>query len=136
MAIFGNCQNPLKKSKSFNYLKRKYFRSTKLITEDNEHGLFSVTLFSKVRDEYKLHARENKFIGEFFRRSSLVTWSLQGTDLVNAVRTSRFEMTSEKKTDFFIATLIFLTLSGQGRGPMCPPVVLYYLKIRGRIFLG
>ncbi|XP_065844647.1 V-type proton ATPase subunit C 1-B-like [Oscarella lobularis] len=37
-------------------------RSTKKIHEDGEHGLYTVTLFKKVVDEYKLHARENKFI--------------------------------------------------------------------------
>ncbi|XP_076064594.1 V-type proton ATPase subunit Vha44 [Oratosquilla oratoria] len=37
-------------------------RSSRLIHEDHDHGLFTVTLFSKVVDEYKLHARENKFI--------------------------------------------------------------------------
>eukprot|EP00118_Oscarella_pearsei_P028541 m.2421 g.2421 ORF g.2421 m.2421 type:complete len:389 (+) comp8648_c0_seq2:22-1188(+) len=37
-------------------------RSTKKLYEDNEHGLYTVTLFRKVVDEYKLHARENKFI--------------------------------------------------------------------------
>ncbi|XP_042860965.1 V-type proton ATPase subunit C-like [Penaeus japonicus] len=37
-------------------------RSSRIVFEDNDHGLFTVTLFSKVVDEYKLHARENKFI--------------------------------------------------------------------------
>ncbi|XP_063606883.1 V-type proton ATPase subunit C-like [Penaeus indicus] len=37
-------------------------RSSRLVFEDHDHGLFTVTLFSKVVDEYKLHARENKFI--------------------------------------------------------------------------
>jgi len=37
-------------------------RSSKKVIEDNEHALFTVTLFSKVVDEYKLHARENKFV--------------------------------------------------------------------------
>ncbi|KAG0729142.1 V-type proton ATPase subunit C [Chionoecetes opilio] len=37
-------------------------RSSRLIFEDRDHGLYTVTLFSKVVDEYKLHARENKFI--------------------------------------------------------------------------
>ncbi|KAF2362903.1 ATPase V1 complex subunit C [Trinorchestia longiramus] len=37
-------------------------RSSNLIFEDSDHGLFSVTVFNKVVDEYKLHARENKFI--------------------------------------------------------------------------
>lgn len=35
-------------------------RSSKLLFEDQEHGLYSVTIFNKVVDEYKLHARENK----------------------------------------------------------------------------
>ncbi|CAH2098072.1 unnamed protein product [Euphydryas editha] len=37
-------------------------RSTQLIHQDNDYGLFSVTLFKKVVDEFKLHARERKFI--------------------------------------------------------------------------
>ncbi|XP_077344910.1 V-type proton ATPase subunit C 2 [Lithobates pipiens] len=42
-------------------------RSTKMIAEDGEGGLFTVTLFRKVIDEFKVKARENKFIvREFF----------------------------------------------------------------------
>lgn len=37
-------------------------RSSRLLHEDNEHGLFTVTLFKKVVDEYKHHCRTNKFI--------------------------------------------------------------------------
>jgi len=37
-------------------------RSARLIEEDAEYGLFSVTLFKKVVDEYKFHCRENKFM--------------------------------------------------------------------------
>ncbi|XP_075719999.1 V-type proton ATPase subunit C 2 isoform X1 [Rhinoderma darwinii] len=37
-------------------------RSTKMIAEDGEGGLFSVTLFRKVIDEFKAKAREIKFI--------------------------------------------------------------------------
>ncbi|XP_066242136.1 V-type proton ATPase subunit C 2 isoform X4 [Saccopteryx leptura] len=36
-------------------------RSTKLITEDKEGGLFTVTLFRKVIDDFKTKAKENKF---------------------------------------------------------------------------
>nr|XP_008528125.1 PREDICTED: V-type proton ATPase subunit C 2 isoform X4 [Equus przewalskii] len=36
-------------------------RSTKLIAEDNEGGLFTVTLFRKVIDDFKTKAKENKF---------------------------------------------------------------------------
>ncbi|KAG9494596.1 hypothetical protein GDO78_002106 [Eleutherodactylus coqui] len=42
-------------------------RSTKLIAEDTDGGLFTVTLFRKVIDEFKAKARENKFmVREFF----------------------------------------------------------------------
>ncbi|XP_017024697.1 V-type proton ATPase subunit C [Drosophila kikkawai] len=37
-------------------------RSTQLIQEDSDYCLFNVTLFKKVAEEFKLHARERKFI--------------------------------------------------------------------------
>lgn len=37
-------------------------RSSVMVTEDNDHGLFTVTVFNKVVDEFKQHARENKFV--------------------------------------------------------------------------
>ncbi|XP_075454470.1 V-type proton ATPase subunit C 2 [Ascaphus truei] len=37
-------------------------RTTKLIAEDAEGGLFTVTLFRKVIDDFKVKARENKFL--------------------------------------------------------------------------
>ncbi|KAK2149510.1 hypothetical protein LSH36_449g04015 [Paralvinella palmiformis] len=37
-------------------------RSARLIEQDSEYGLFSVTLFKKVVEEYKFHCREHKFI--------------------------------------------------------------------------
>ncbi len=39
-------------------------RSSKLLQEDNEFGLYSVTVFKKVVDEYKLHAREKRSVME------------------------------------------------------------------------
>lgn len=42
-------------------------RSTKMIAEDSEGGLFTVTLFRKVIDDFKSKARENKFmVREFY----------------------------------------------------------------------
>ncbi|XP_013359823.1 PREDICTED: V-type proton ATPase subunit C 2 isoform X2 [Chinchilla lanigera] len=42
-------------------------RSTKLIAEDAEGGLFTVTLFRRVMDDFKTKARENKFmVREFY----------------------------------------------------------------------
>lgn len=37
-------------------------RSSKLIIEDDEYAIFTVTLFKRVVDEYKHHCREHKFI--------------------------------------------------------------------------
>jgi len=37
-------------------------RSTQLVSQDSDYGLFTITLFKKVVDEFKLHAREKKFV--------------------------------------------------------------------------
>lgn len=37
-------------------------RSSTLIMQDADFGLYNVTLFKKVVDEFKLHAREKKFV--------------------------------------------------------------------------
>ncbi|KAJ8708573.1 hypothetical protein PYW08_009955 [Mythimna loreyi] len=37
-------------------------RSSKLIYQDNDYGLFTVTLFKKVVEEFKHHARDRKFV--------------------------------------------------------------------------
>jgi len=37
-------------------------RSSQLITQDQDFALYTVTLFKKVVDEFKLHAREKKFV--------------------------------------------------------------------------
>lgn len=37
-------------------------RSSQLVSQDADYGLFTVTLFKKVVDEFKLHAREKKFV--------------------------------------------------------------------------
>lgn len=35
-------------------------RSSQLVSQDNDYGLFTVTLFKKVAEEFKHHAREKK----------------------------------------------------------------------------
>lgn len=37
-------------------------RSSQLVSQDQDYGLFTVTLFKKVVDEFKHHAREKKFV--------------------------------------------------------------------------
>lgn len=36
-------------------------RCTEKIYEDSEYGLYTATIFKKVVDEFKLHAREKKY---------------------------------------------------------------------------
>jgi V-type H+-transporting ATPase subunit C len=66
-------------------------RSTRLITEDAECGLFSVTVFHKVVDEYKLHCRENKFIVRDF---------VYNEEEVNAGKNEMSKLASDKKKQF------------------------------------
>jgi len=35
-------------------------RSSQLIFQDQDHGLFTVTMFRKVMDDFKHHCRENR----------------------------------------------------------------------------
>lgn len=42
-------------------------RSSHLIYEDSDHGLFTVTLFDKVIDDFKVKAREKKFVVRDFK---------------------------------------------------------------------
>jgi len=66
-------------------------RSTRLITEDAECGLFSVTVFHKVVDEYKLHCRENKFVVREF---------VYNEEEVNAGKNEMSKLASDKKKQF------------------------------------
>lgn len=42
-------------------------RSSNLIFEDDDHGLFTVSMFHKVVDEYRIKAREKKFVVREFK---------------------------------------------------------------------
>jgi len=66
-------------------------QSSKLIFEDSEHGIFTVTLFRKVIDEYKLHCRENKFIVRDF---------IYNDGEVEASKSEMARLTSEKDKQF------------------------------------
>lgn len=37
-------------------------RCTERVHEDSEYGLYTVTVFKKVTEEFKLHAREKKYV--------------------------------------------------------------------------
>lgn len=66
-------------------------RSSRLIFEDNEYGLFTVTLFKKVIDEYKLHCRENKFVVRDF---------VYNEEELAAGKNEITKLTSDKKKQF------------------------------------
>uniref|UniRef100_A0A1I7ZTK5 V-type proton ATPase subunit C n=1 Tax=Steinernema glaseri TaxID=37863 RepID=A0A1I7ZTK5_9BILA len=65
--------------------------SSKLITEDGEHCLFSVTLFKKVIDEYKNSCREHKFIVRDF---------VYDEDSLKAGRNERDKLLQEKQRQY------------------------------------
>ena len=43
-------------------------RSSRLVFEDHENALFSVTLFRKVVEEFKVHCRESKSVADDWHR--------------------------------------------------------------------
>lgn len=77
-------------------------RSSQLITQDPDYALFNVTLFKKVVEEFKLHAREKKFVvREFtYNEEELAAGKSEITKLV----------TDKKKQ--FVSCVIFLTIRG------------------------
>eukprot|EP00918_Siedleckia_nematoides_P097955 GHVU01214546.1.p1 GENE.GHVU01214546.1~~GHVU01214546.1.p1 ORF type:complete len:386 (-),score=48.40 GHVU01214546.1:1514-2671(-) len=66
-------------------------RSSKLLFEDAEHGLFTVTLFTKVADEFKHHCRENKFVVRDF---------VYNEEELIAGKNEISKLTSDKKKQF------------------------------------
>jgi len=68
-------------------------RSSLLINEDNDHGLFTVTVFNKVIDEFKHHARENKFVVRDFNYDEAE---------IQAGKTEVEKLESDKKRQFGI----------------------------------
>jgi len=63
-------------------------RSTQLIFHDNDHALFTVTLFIKAVDDFKYAARDNKFIVRDFRYNE---------DELNAGRNELNKLATDKK---------------------------------------
>jgi V-type H+-transporting ATPase subunit C len=66
-------------------------QSSKLITEDSEMALFSVTVFRKVIEDFKLRCRENKFIVRDFQYNEAE---------VEASRNELTRLTTDKKNQF------------------------------------
>uniref|UniRef100_A0A915BRL6 V-type proton ATPase subunit C n=1 Tax=Parascaris univalens TaxID=6257 RepID=A0A915BRL6_PARUN len=65
--------------------------SSRLITEDGEQMLFSVTLFKKVIEEYKTHCREHKFVVRDF---------VYDEESLKAGRTERDKLVQEKQKQY------------------------------------
>lgn len=45
-------------------------RSTERIHQDSEYGLYTVTVFKKIIDEFKIHAREKKCVHNTIQHSA------------------------------------------------------------------
>ncbi|XP_073844592.1 V-type proton ATPase subunit Vha44 isoform X1 [Musca autumnalis] len=66
-------------------------RSSTLITQDNDYCLYNVTLFKKVVEEFKLHAREKKFIVRDF---------VYNEEELAAGKNERTKLMTDKKKQF------------------------------------
>lgn len=66
-------------------------RSSRMLCEDNEYGLFSVTLFQKAVDEYRHRCRENKFVVRDFTYNE---------EELNAGKNEITKLTTDKKKQF------------------------------------
>lgn len=66
-------------------------RSSTLITQDNDYCLYNVTLFKKVVEEFKLHAREKKFIVRDF---------VYNEEELAAGKNERTKLITDKKKQF------------------------------------
>lgn len=74
-------------------------RSTQLITQDGEYGLYTVSLFKKVAEEFKLHAREKKFVVRDFtyNEEELAAGKNEITKLVTDKKKQFVSMLSDEK---------------------------------------
>ncbi|XP_065333063.1 V-type proton ATPase subunit C [Cloeon dipterum] len=66
-------------------------RSSRKITEDAEFGLFNVTLFKKVAEEFKIHARERKFVVREF---------VYNEEILAAGKNEMTKLVTDKKKQF------------------------------------
>lgn len=66
-------------------------RSSRMLSEDTEYGLFSVTLFQKAVDEYRHRCRENKFVVRDFTYNE---------EELNAGKNEITKLTTDKKKQF------------------------------------
>jgi len=66
-------------------------RSSQLVTSDNENALVTVTLFRKVADEFKHHARDHKFIVRDF---------VYNEEELNAGKNEITKLATDKKKQF------------------------------------
>uniref|UniRef100_A0A672ZDZ5 V-type proton ATPase subunit C n=1 Tax=Sphaeramia orbicularis TaxID=375764 RepID=A0A672ZDZ5_9TELE len=71
-------------------------RSSNLLFEDNDSGLFSVTLFRKAIDDFKHKARENKFTVRDFQYNE---------EEMKADKEEMTRLSTDKKKQFFVTIL-------------------------------
>uniref|UniRef100_A0A8C4HH73 V-type proton ATPase subunit C n=1 Tax=Dicentrarchus labrax TaxID=13489 RepID=A0A8C4HH73_DICLA len=78
-------------------------RSTKLLFEDHDSGLFSVTLFRKAIDDFKHKARENKFTVRDFQYNE---------EEMKADKEEMTRLSTDKKKQFKFFKMLFLSTQG------------------------
>lgn len=82
-------------------------RSTILVTQDQDFALYTVTLFKKVVEEFKLHAREKKFVvREFvYNEEELAAGKNEITKLVTDKKKQFVSFFSQFFLRFFLSIL-------------------------------
>lgn len=95
-------------------------RSSQLITQDNEYGLYAVSMFKKVTEEFKLHAREKKFIVRDF---------VYNEEELAAGKNEITKLVTDKKKQFvsFLFTSVFDSYNSD---ILNAPIMYLYLSVR------
>uniref|UniRef100_A0A7N6B9Q3 V-type proton ATPase subunit C n=1 Tax=Anabas testudineus TaxID=64144 RepID=A0A7N6B9Q3_ANATE len=84
-------------------------RSTKLLFEDNDSGLFSVTLFRKAVDDFKHKARENKFTVRDFQYNE---------EEMKADKEEMTRLSTDKKKQLQTICIVLIHSANSNNGPL------------------
>ncbi|XP_026685357.1 V-type proton ATPase subunit C 1-like [Diaphorina citri] len=85
-------------------------RSSQLVSQDQDFALYTVTLFKKVQDEFRHHAREKKFIVREFvyneeeLRNQVTEW-VQNYEKLTAMIVPRSSQLVSQDQDFALYTV-------------------------------
>lgn len=105
--------------------------SSQLITQDQDFGLFTVTLFKKVVEEFKLHAREKKFVvREFtYNEEEMAAGKNEITKLVTDKKKQFVSCVKKNRRELFLITE---SISGSSRQMVEGQLQRMFLRLDSR----